>query len=65
MVAFAEGATYSFYYSADGKNWNLLKDKVDAKFLSTKTAGGFVGWLYGMYTTSSGEQSSNSSSFKY
>ena len=61
----AEGDTYSFYYSADGKNWNLLKDKVDAKFVSTKTAGGFVGCLYGMYATSSGEQSSNSSSFKY
>lgn len=61
----AEGDTYSFYYSADGKNWSLLKDKVDAKFVSTKTAGGFVGCIYGMYATSSGEQSSNSASFKF
>ena len=61
----AEGDTYSFYYSADGKNWNLLKDKVDAKFVSTKTAGGFVGCIYGMYATSSGEPSTNSASFKY
>jgi len=61
----AEGDTYSFYYSTDGKNWNLLKDKADAKFVSTKTAGGFVGCIYGMYATSSGEQSSNSASFKY
>jgi xylan 1,4-beta-xylosidase len=61
----AEGNTYSFYYSANGKIWNLLKDKVDAKFVSTKTAGGFVGCIYGMYATSSGEPSSNTVSFKY
>jgi alpha-N-arabinofuranosidase len=61
----AEGDTYSFYYSEDDSNWNLLKDKVDAKFVSTKTAGGFVGCIYGMYATSSGEQSSNAASFQY
>ncbi len=61
----AEGGTYSFYFSADNKNWNLLKDKVDAKFVSTKTAGGFVGCIYGMYATSSGQASSNTASFKY
>jgi xylan 1,4-beta-xylosidase len=61
----AEGDNYSFYYSADGENWSLLKDKADAKFVSTKTAGGFVGCIYGMYATSSGEQSSNAASFKY
>jgi xylan 1,4-beta-xylosidase len=61
----AEGNTYSFYYSANGKIWNLLKDKVDAKFVSTKTAGGFVACIYGMYATSSGEPSSNTVSFKY
>jgi xylan 1,4-beta-xylosidase len=61
----AEGDTYSFYYSADGENWSLLKDKVDAKFVSTKTAGGFVGCIYGMYATSSGEPSSNTASFKF
>ena len=46
---------YSFHYSKDDNTWNLLKDQVDAKFLSTKTAGGFVGCIYGMYATSSGE----------
>lgn len=61
----AEGSTYSFYYSTDGKNWSLLKDKADAKFVSTKTAGGFVGCIYGMYATSSGQASSNTASFKY
>ena len=61
----AQSDTYSFYYSVNGKNWNLIKDKVDAKFVSTKTAGGFLGCVYGMYATSSGEQSSNTASFKY
>jgi len=61
----AEGDSYSFYYSGNGNDWNLLKDKVDAKFVSTKSAGGFVGCIYGMYATSSGEQSINTASFKY
>jgi alpha-N-arabinofuranosidase len=61
----AEGDTYSFYYSQNGRNWSLLKDKVDAKFVSTKTAGGFTGCLYGMYATSSGQATANAASFKY
>ncbi len=61
----AEGDSYSFYYSGDGKNWSLLMDKVDAKFVSTRTAGGFVGCIYGMYATSSGKASANSASFQY
>jgi len=61
----SQGDTYSFHYSTDGKTWSLLKDKVDAKFLSTKVAGGFIGCLYGMYATSSGEASNNSASFQY
>lgn len=65
LKTIAEGAYYSFYYALNGKSWNLLKDKVDAKFVSTKTAGGFVGCIYGMYATSSGEPSVNRSSFQY
>jgi xylan 1,4-beta-xylosidase len=60
----AKGDTYSFYFTK-GSKWELLKDKVDAKFLSTQVAGGFIGCLFGMYATSSGEQTSNSASFKY
>lgn len=59
------GDTYSFYVSEDFKSWKPLQEKLDARFLSTKTAGGFIGCLYGMYATSSGESSSNSASFKY
>jgi alpha-N-arabinofuranosidase len=60
----AEGDSYSFYFSA-GASWELLKDKVDAKFLSTEVAGAFIGCLFGMYATSSGEPTSNSASFRY
>ncbi|GAB4041597.1 glycoside hydrolase family 43 protein [Spirosoma jeollabukense] len=61
----SQGDTYSFYASTDAKNWKLLKDKVDGKFLSTKVSGGFIGCLYGMYATSSGEQTTNSASFQF
>ncbi|RYU94307.1 glycoside hydrolase family 43 protein [Emticicia agri] len=61
----SEGADYSFYYSTDAKNWHLLKDKIDGKFLSTKEAGSFIGCVYGMYATSTGESSTNNASFKF
>ncbi|RYY56102.1 MAG: glycoside hydrolase family 43 protein [Chitinophagaceae bacterium] len=59
------GDTYSFYYSTDGTKWTALKEKADATYLSTRTAGGFVGVLYGMYATSSGKPSSSSASFRH
>ncbi|MDC6386743.1 glycoside hydrolase family 43 protein [Flagellimonas taeanensis] len=61
----SKGDVYSFQYSINGKDWQLVKDDVDAKFLSTKEAGGFIGCLYGMYATSSGEKADNSASFEY
>ncbi|MEO6285407.1 MAG: glycoside hydrolase family 43 protein [Dyadobacter sp.] len=60
----AAGGFYSFYFSK-GASWELLKDKVDAKFLSTEVAGGFIGCLFGMYATSSGVPTTNAASFKY
>jgi alpha-N-arabinofuranosidase len=50
---------YSFYFSMDNKNWKVVKDSVDGKLLSTKTAGGFVGVTIGPYTTSLGAPSNN------
>jgi alpha-N-arabinofuranosidase len=47
---------YTLSFSTDGKKWEVLKD-VDSKFLSTETAGGFVGSVLGMYATSMGKQS--------
>lgn len=61
----ADGDTYSFRFSEDGKTYNLLKDKVDARFLSTQAAGGFIGCLYGMYGTSAGQPTANTASFKW
>lgn len=61
----AEGDTYSFGFSENGKTWTTLKDKVDGKFLSTQVAGGFIGCLFGMYTTSSGQPTTNTASFKW
>lgn len=61
----ANGPVYSFQYSFDNKKWNTLADQVDAKFLSTQVAGGFVGAFYAMYTTSMGQESTNETQFNW
>jgi xylan 1,4-beta-xylosidase len=61
----AQGDTYNFDFSENGKTWTVLKDKVDGKFLSTQVAGGFIGCLFGMYATSSGQPTTNTASFKW
>lgn len=61
----AEGEQYSFHYAVKPNAWILLKDKVDGTFLSTQTAGGFIGCVLGMYATSSGAETTNSASFQY
>ena len=55
----ANGSRYSFYYATQRNKWQLLKDNVDGKFLSTKIAGGFVGSMYAMYATSHGKATTN------
>ena len=44
----ADGGTLAFDYAVAGKTATLAKD-VDARFLSTKAAGGFVGTVVGPY----------------
>jgi xylan 1,4-beta-xylosidase len=61
----AAGDAYSFSFSENGKAWTVLKDQVDGKFLSTQVAGGFIGCLFGMYATSSGQPTTNAAAFKY
>ncbi|HYV53243.1 MAG TPA: glycoside hydrolase family 43 protein [Chitinophagaceae bacterium] len=61
----ADGDTYSFYYATKPNQWQSIKEKVDARFLSTQVAGGFIGCLFGMYATSSGNPTSGVASFKY
>ena len=57
-------AVYTFSWSLDGKRWEKLKE-LDGRFLSTATAGGFVGSVFGLYATSMGEQSSGKASFDW
>jgi xylan 1,4-beta-xylosidase len=56
---------YYFSYSLgnDQKFVSLAKE-VDARFVSTRTAGGFVGVIHGMYTTSNGQPSGNKALFR-
>jgi len=61
----SEGDKYSFQYAPKGNKFIVLKSDVESKFLSTKTAGGFIGCIYGMYATSSGQPSNNTASFKF
>jgi xylan 1,4-beta-xylosidase len=50
---------YAFSFTFDTRHWLLLKNRMDATFLSTKVAGGFVGCMYALYATSSGSPSNN------
>ena len=56
--------TYNFYYKVNGNNHVLAYEDLDARFLSTETAGGFVGTMIGLYATSSGKISDNVAHFK-
>ncbi len=61
----ADGPQYHFSFSPDNTKFKVLAENVDATHLSTKTAGGFVGCLYGMYATSNGGESGNRAVFDY
>jgi xylan 1,4-beta-xylosidase len=61
----SNGATYSFYYANKENDWRELMNKVDAKFLSTHTAGGFGGCMYGLYATSLGETVVNTAYYNW
>ena len=61
----AHGNTYSFHYGLKPDQWNRLKENVDATFLSTRVAGGFVGCVYALYATSLGKPSQNIAYFDW
>ncbi len=42
---------YSFLYFTDGINFNML-DKMDVRYISTETAGGFTGIYLGLFAIS-------------
>ncbi|MBB6239585.1 alpha-N-arabinofuranosidase [Pedobacter sp. AK013] len=61
----AKGGRYDFKYREGNSDWLTLKKDVDGKYLSTQAAGGFIGSLFALYATSSGQQSDNKASFKW
>lgn len=61
----AKGSEYAFYYAVKDNNWQLMADHADGKYLSTKTAGGFVGAVYSLYATSNGKTSSNTVDYNW
>jgi alpha-N-arabinofuranosidase len=61
----ANGSAYSFYFALKKNRWKPMLLNADAKFLSTKEAGGFVGCMYAMYATSSGKPSENAALFQW
>jgi alpha-N-arabinofuranosidase len=61
----ADNGKYNFHYAEIKNKWILLKTDVDAKFLSTKNAGGFVGCMYAMYATSNGIATSNKAKYDW
>lgn len=61
----AQRATYSFSYATVADQWVELKQGVDATYLSTKKAGGFVGCMYALYTTSLGRPSSSTAYYDW
>ncbi len=66
----ADRDVYSFYYSFskendEAVNWKLLKDKVDAKYVSVNIPKDFTGCIFALYATSMGKESNNKASFDY
>lgn len=57
--------TYAFFFSVVDGDWTLLKENIDARFLSTREAGGFVGCMYAMYATSLGSKSTSMVNFDW
>ena len=45
----ARGGAYDFAYAVKPGAWTTLKADADGTILSTKTAGGFVGAVLGVY----------------
>jgi xylan 1,4-beta-xylosidase len=61
----ADKNIYSFYYSYEVADWVLLKENLDAAFLSVRIPRDFAGCVYAMYATSLGKPSNNIASFDW
>ena len=55
----ADRTTYRFLYTVEeGDEWNELGGAQDARYLSTASAGGFVGCTYGLWALTTGKEPS-------
>lgn len=61
----AEDSQYTFWYATRKGQWKQIGTALDARFLSTKTAGGFVGVIYALYASSNGNSSVNRAEFDW
>ena len=59
-----ESNYYSFAYSLDGKSYNNI-DKMDVRFLSSETAGGFTGVYLGLFSSVESKLSKTYADFDY
>ena len=55
---------YSFEYATDGKNFRKL-DKMNTRYVSTETAGGFTGIILGLYAVATSDSSKAHADFEY
>ena len=61
----AQGNTYAFSFAQKTDDWKTLKDNVDAVFLSTQNAGGFVGCMFALYASANGQASTTTADFDW
>lgn len=59
-----ENNYYSFAYSLDGISYKII-GKMDVRFLSSETAGGFTGVYLGLFSTSESKMSKTYTDFDY
>jgi xylan 1,4-beta-xylosidase len=61
----AHEQNYSFYFSNQPHEWQLLAKDVDGRILSTPVAGGFVGAFIGIYASSNARPCVNHADFDW
>ena len=55
---------YTYYYSTDGKLYHKM-GKIDTRFLSSETAGGFTGVYLGMFAQSKVDNNNSYADFDW
>lgn len=60
-----KGKEFAFYFGYEPDDWKLVKDNIDATYLSIRVSWGFVGSMFAMYATSLGDPSDNAAYFDW